>query len=305
MSHSTSVSTSDSWPVGLQVGRYRITAPPSSKRTLETYTATLQSTVGVDRVVSLMRLAGNVPSTVQSSFVARARLAARLCHPNVAQVTNLEEHEGICFAVMEHVEGDRLDALVERLLESNGSLPLEHAVKVLCDLCCGLEHEAEVLRACGAPPRAWVSASDVMLSVDGSVKLISFDGSARNDGVRDRRKPRWSPAGFRRLRPFAGETLVRALGELLLELTTGLQNHPLHPLRTALSGSLSPRVWEELAALPEVLADIACRACILDADDLFETVADFHQELEDFALSHDLTLSPPRLSAFLSAYSTR
>jgi serine/threonine-protein kinase len=63
----------------------------------------------LDRMVAVKILAGHLAGnpTFRDRFLREARLAARLCHPNVVQVFDAGD-EGQPFLVMEYVDGETL-----------------------------------------------------------------------------------------------------------------------------------------------------------------------------------------------------
>ena len=63
---------------------------------------------------------------VSTRFLREARSAARLRHPNVASVFHYGEQQGECFYAMELVEGETLEAQVQR----DGSLSAEKVVEI-------------------------------------------------------------------------------------------------------------------------------------------------------------------------------
>ncbi|MCA9667581.1 MAG: protein kinase [Myxococcales bacterium] len=75
-------------------------------------------------------------------FYAEARAMARVSHPNVVQIYDFGEHQGLPFIVMERVRGEPLSQFVER-----GPLPLDVAIGVLAQVGSGLDavHEAGVI----------------------------------------------------------------------------------------------------------------------------------------------------------------
>src|SRR6476659_537190 len=64
---------------------------------------------------------------VRSRFLREARAAAQIHHPNVAQVRHYIEQDVDCLYVMELVEGETLEARIQR----EGPMPLAVALEVL------------------------------------------------------------------------------------------------------------------------------------------------------------------------------
>ena len=106
----------------------------------------------------------------RSRFLREARAAARIHHPNVARVTHYGEQNGECFYVMELVEGETLEAIVQR----EGPMPIARALEVI-------EQAARALaaaEACGVVHRD-LKPSNIMLESDPGgcapiVKVIDY-----------------------------------------------------------------------------------------------------------------------------------
>ncbi|MBK6533720.1 MAG: serine/threonine protein kinase, partial [Deltaproteobacteria bacterium] len=74
-------------------------------------------------------VAGN--PEVRARFVREGRIAARLRHPNVVDVTDVGVHEGVPYLVMEFLEGESLAAMLAR----EGVLPVPAIVEILVPVC--------------------------------------------------------------------------------------------------------------------------------------------------------------------------
>jgi tRNA A-37 threonylcarbamoyl transferase component Bud32 len=128
-----------------------------------------QDTV-LDRRVAVKVLADNLAGddAFRQRFLREARLAARLCHPNIVQVFDAGE-DGRPFLVMEYVDGE---TVADRL--SRGSGFSDDEVRTLAtDLSAGLAHA----HAMGIVHRD-VKPHNVLLGPDGVAKLTDF-GIAR------------------------------------------------------------------------------------------------------------------------------
>src|SRR5215468_1069425 len=85
---------------------------------------TVLNSVVALKVISL-KLAEN--PIARARFLREARAAAQIHHPNVARVTHYGEQDGEYFYAMELVEGETLQARIER----TGPLPLSLALEVI------------------------------------------------------------------------------------------------------------------------------------------------------------------------------
>src|SRR5262249_15726012 len=109
----------------------------------------------------------------RARFLREARAAAQIHHPNVARVTHYGEQDGEYFYVVELIEGETLQARVQR----NGPMPLSLALEVIEQAAGGLAGA----EACGVVHRA-LKPSNLMIESDPSdqllVKIIDY-GVAR------------------------------------------------------------------------------------------------------------------------------
>lgn len=98
-------------------------------------------------------------------FHAEARMAAQLSHPNIVEVYDFGEHDGLDFLVMEYIEGPTLAAV----LAERGSLEPEQVRSLLVQLASALAkaHASDVVHRDLKP-------SNVLLTADGIAKLMDF-----------------------------------------------------------------------------------------------------------------------------------
>jgi serine/threonine protein kinase/Flp pilus assembly protein TadD len=105
----------------------------------------------------------------RARFLREARAAAKIHHPNVARVSHYGEQDGECFYAMELVEGETLEARVQR----DGPLALPLALEIIQQTARGLA-AAEV---CGVVHRD-IKPSNLMIESPASdevlVKIIDY-----------------------------------------------------------------------------------------------------------------------------------
>jgi serine/threonine-protein kinase len=124
----------------------------------------------LDRPVAVKVLADHLAAddTFRQRFLREARLAARLCHPNIVQVFDAGD-DGRPFLVMEYVDGE---TIADRLARGAGFSPAE-VLTLAADLSAGLAHAHEM----GIVHRD-VKPHNVLLGPGGVTKLTDF-GIAR------------------------------------------------------------------------------------------------------------------------------
>lgn len=108
-----------------------------------------------------------------SKFRVEAQSAAGLAHPNIVNVYDVGEEEGIYFIVMELVEGITLKEYVEK----KGRLAVREATSIAIQISMGLQaaHQNDIVHRDVKP-------QNIIISTDGKVKVTDF-GIARAASV--------------------------------------------------------------------------------------------------------------------------
>jgi len=118
-------------------------------------------------------------------FTDEAKIASRLVHPNIVQIYDLGQEDGVPYIAMELVPGRDLHMLLYRLSQEGGALPIHLVCYIISEVCEGL-HFAHEFRDLDGEPQSIVhrdiSPRNILISFDGQVKLTDF-GIAR---ARDR-----------------------------------------------------------------------------------------------------------------------
>jgi serine/threonine protein kinase len=118
------------------------------------------------------------------TFLNEARISARMNHPNVVQVYEVYEEQGVPVIVMEYLDGQSFATL----LQSHCSEPENPPTLVLSVLCRALEglHYAHSLADFDGRPMNLihrdVTPHNIMVTCDGQVKLLDF-GIAKLDNI--------------------------------------------------------------------------------------------------------------------------
>ena len=163
-------------------GSYVLTAHLGRGGMADVFRAQRTGVAGFERTVVVKRILptfNNDPQFVQM-FINEAKIAARLAHPNIAQVYELGEIDGEYFMVLEYVKGmdllHVLRALAKRGVDSR-ALPPPVAAYIARETARALSHAHEhALQDGSLHPIVHrdVSPQNIMLSYDGQVKLVDF-----------------------------------------------------------------------------------------------------------------------------------
>lgn len=145
--------------VGEQVGRYLL-----QERLGEGSTAIIfrsfHPALGVPVAVKVFR-----PETRGGDLFSEARILAKLDHPNIVRVLDVDESDGIPYIVFEYVGSMTLEDLVT----ASGRLPCDRVLELGVELASGLlaAHEQSLLHRDVKP-------SNVLIRKDGRAKLVDF-----------------------------------------------------------------------------------------------------------------------------------
>jgi serine/threonine protein kinase len=124
---------------------------------------------------------GEHPEAIRM-FLNEARLSARMNHPNVVQVYEVVEDQGMPVIVMEYLEGQSF-AMILRNLHRLEEYPVNLALSLLCKALEGLHYAHSLTDFSGRPLKIIhrdVTPHNIIVTYDGQVKLLDF-GIAKLD----------------------------------------------------------------------------------------------------------------------------
>jgi serine/threonine-protein kinase len=164
---------------GYTLDRYELLCPVASGGMASVWLARMRGKRGFEKLFAIKTIKTELSDDprFEHMFLDEARIASGIQHPNVVQVLDLGEQDGILYTVMEWVDGDSL-ARVRRAAAKNGAtIPLGIALRIVADACAGL-HAAHDLKdgdgyALGVVHRD-VSPHNILISTEGTVKVIDF-----------------------------------------------------------------------------------------------------------------------------------
>jgi eukaryotic-like serine/threonine-protein kinase len=165
--------------MGPLLGRYELLMRVGTGGMATVWAARLRGTRGFQKLVALKTILPRYSSDPEYErlLLDEARLTAQVHHPNVAQILDLGEDNGLLFLAMEWIEGVSLSELLRAAEESGVQIPLSVAIRIGTQVAAGL-HAAHELRDAdgelvGLVHRD-VSPQNVLVSFDGITKVIDF-----------------------------------------------------------------------------------------------------------------------------------
>jgi len=282
-----------------QLGKYQTVRPIASGGMAAVYLGKAVGVGGFERFVAIKVMHPHIAHERDyvEMFLDEARLAARIRHPNVVPVIDVEKDaEGVPFIVMEFIEGPTLGQMLKLMRRHQDALPIDIALRIMCDVLNGL-HAAHELRGKDKQPlnlvHRDVSPQNIMVGYDGITRLTDF-GVARarvrihttrssqikgklaylppeqlSEETPDRRADVYG-AGVVLWEALTGQRLFKAETEakLIMRLLEGAKLHP---------REVNPDV-------PEAIDAAVMKALAMAPDDRYGTAAEFADALEDAAM---------------------
>jgi serine/threonine-protein kinase len=274
------------------------------------YVGRQASAFGVTRWVAIKRAHAHLLEDPEfaRSLVTEAKVAARIHHPNVVAVQNVEESEGEVILVMDYVEGVSLSQLAW-----SGGVPSAIAIRILLDVCAGLQAAHDLTddhgRSVGLVHRD-VSPHNILVGLDGVARLTDFgiakaSSQQSTTGARTVTGILKGKVGYMAPEYVAGTNLdarsdVFSLGVVLWEILTGQRlfrgSSDIETLNLVLRQKI-PSPSSVRHGLPKDLDRVVERALARPLENRFRSAAELGDELEAVARSHGLVAPPGAVAA--------
>ena len=299
------------------LGRYELLLPVAQGGMATVWVARMKGTRGFSKIVAVKTMLPALSSDprFEKMFLSEAELASRIKHPNVCEILDLGEHEGVLYLVMEWIDGESLVTLLGDCERSGRRVPFAAAAQIGADAARGL-HAAHELKDEGGElvgvVHRDVSPHNILVTYDGIVKIVDFgvakamarsDHQTTNAGHLKGKVHFMAPE-----QAFCDEidrrTDVFALGIVLYQLTTG--HHPfradneLATLARITSPDPVPAPSRHVAEYPPELAKVLLKALAKAPDQRFATMRDFAEALEAAAVKLGEAAGAQGLEAFVN-----
>jgi serine/threonine-protein kinase len=303
-----------------RLGPYELTDHIGRGGMADIYRAKKKGAFGLEREVVLKEVLPEYASCdrMASLLAEEARIASRLEHPNIVRIEDLQREDGHLYIAMEYVEGLDLREALRGASRLGQRIPIEVSVFIVEEIAKALDYAHGCtftnpsLGGLGSPPALRappsgllrhgvihrdVSPSNVLLSLDGEVKLCdfgiarSFDGAELEDVAIDLGGIVEGKAGYMSPEQARGETLdgradIFAAGILLWELVAGRKLYKAGPgeslFDVARRGHV-PEIAPRGLPFEEELFAIVARATAFSRDDRWPTAAAMGEALGAWA----------------------
>jgi serine/threonine protein kinase len=295
---------------GTPIGKYVVRRKLAEGGMAEIYLAAVLGPEGFEKDVVIKRVRpglANDPGFVRM-FIAEARVASRLNHPNLVHIFDFDKHEDTYYLAMEYVRGHSLWELRRRCQERGVAIPPMLVAQIAMEVARGLAFAHRLTengRSLGLVHRD-VTPHNVLLSFDGTVKLTDFGIAkagtrATASGVLKGKFAYMAPEQARG-DPVDARTDVFALGVTSWELLTGARlfegDGDVAVLRAVQESLIAPpaRLNPEV---PLALDAVVMRALERDPARRWPTAHEMERALAEFLMGAARSLDDTDVGAFL------
>jgi serine/threonine-protein kinase len=290
-------------------GKYTLICRLASGGMANLYLAKLVGREGFEKYVAIKRIHEHLSeeNLFIKMFVDEARLAARISHPNVAQVIELDHLDGSHFIAMEYVDGESLATLLRR---ARPKIPL--CTRIVANAAAGLHAAHELCDKFGESLHVVhrdVSPHNILISYAGAVKVVDF-GVARARGNLQTTDVGTVKGKFAYMSPeqiqsgsVDRRSDVFALGIVLYEATTYRRlfrtDTEHETILKVLSGQITPPS-EIREGYPPALEKIVMKALNENPKKRYQTAEELQVALESFIAESGKPILPGTVAKLMS-----
>ncbi|MCB9637519.1 MAG: protein kinase [Myxococcales bacterium] len=236
-------------------------------------------------------------------FKDEARIAGALLHPNIVQIYELGEVDGLHFISMEYIDGIDLARVIKIRRALNMPIPMELAVTIGVGVCRALHYAHDEKDANGMPLNMIhrdVTPHNVLISRQGDVKLTDFGIAKASQNVAETavgelkgKLSYMSPeqaAGY----PLDKRSDLFQVGIMLYEILTlqkMFEGKSDHTLLAKIQNGDFPRLHTLLPNLPPAFEQIIMKALALNPNERYQDASELERDL--LRLQSELLVPPP------------
>jgi eukaryotic-like serine/threonine-protein kinase len=284
------------------LGRYELVQPLGVGGMAQVFKARALGPGGFRRDVVVKRI---LPEYSRDSefirmFVDEAKILGLLHHPNIVQVYDFGEEDGLLFLALEYVEGPSLSRVLRTLRGANKKMPPAIVAFVAREICRALACVHELCDDQGRPLGAIhrdVTPSNVILTPAGEVKLLDFGVATFKNALQATKsgtvkgKPAYLAPEQLEGKTIDGRVDLFSLGIVMHEMLT-LQHlfagdSDLGTVKQIMEMEI-PRPSANRDDVPESLERAVMRALARDRSQRFGTAAEMAAALDDFVVASKL-----------------
>jgi serine/threonine-protein kinase len=260
-----------------QAGKYRLESLLAEGGMAAVWSAQMESLDTVVAVKVLSPALSDLPAFRQQ-FKAEAHRIAQLHHPNIIEVHDCEDEDGLMYIAMRYVSGGSLSEYVKKLA---GPMDLSLATKLTAQLASALQaaHDQGLIHQDVKPANVLLGRADWPLLSDFG---IAGAGTREERGGNITGTPPYMSPEQWEGRELDGASDQYSLAVVFYQLVTGqlpFRADSVEDLRTLAVTTPPPRPRELNAGIPGPVEEVMLRALNKRPGDRFATISDFSNAL--------------------------
>ncbi len=300
-------------PVRGELGRYRLIAEIARGGMGIVYLALMPGAGGFYKTLVIKELKPELSHNPDflGMFHDEARIAARLQHPNIVQVNEVDSVGDRHFIAMEYLEGCTLRRAIKKL---GPELTIGMHLGVLSEILRGLHHAHELTDESGASlglVHRDMNPHNIFLTFDGQAKIVDFgivktlDSSQHTEvGVFKGKVAYMPPEQAMPDLRVDRRADIYAMGVMLWEAVTGRRFwkglSDIQILTTLIQKKPMPSLDEVKPDTPAGLKRICTRALAWDREERYATAEEFRVDIDKYVTSSRANVSTRDLGALLA-----
>ena len=244
-------------------------------------------------------------------FLDEVRLVRAIKHPNVVEIYDVGDAEGVMWMSMEWVEGESLHTVIAEAGKRR-AIPAELAVKIIADAASGL-HAAHELRDLDGSLRGVVhrdvSPHNILIGTNGMVKLVDFGVAKAIGRISEATRAGQLKGKFGYMSPeqALGKAVDRrsdifSLGIVLFELTTSRRlfrgEHDIDTLKLVIGGPI-PKPSSIDPKYPPGLERIVLKALERNPEARYQTAQALAEDLRAYLKSERIVVAQSGLAGLM------
>jgi serine/threonine protein kinase len=287
------------------LGKYEIARALSVGGMAEVFLAMQKGAGSFEKPVALKRIRRSVLERRRFAvehFLNEAKIAATLQHPNIAQIFDVGEEEGLLYLAMEYVHGKDLRVVSRRLADRGTKMHCGTALFIARELALALHHAYTAVDLNGRQLKAIhrdVSPHNVIIGFSGAVKLVDFGVATsattrQDDPFEVAGKHNYMSPEQLHGKPLDARSDLFSLGTVLYELLAGTRpfarNTP-EETQAAINETQYTPLSQVRTDLPAGVDRLLSKLLARKADDRFPDGNRVAEEIATFAQQAQLVLS--------------
>lgn len=298
---------------GTRFGKYNLLKRIAVGGMAEIFLARQEGLEGFEKMICIKRIRPHLSSQPNfvNMFLNEAKLAARLNHPNIAQIYDLGRINDSYFIAMEYISGRDMSRILPKAQAKGIPFPMIYALKVAANVCDGLNDAHTKTDAYGNPLHIVhrdVTPENCLVGFNGTVKLVDFGIAKANTQLEETQAGELKgKLSYMSPEQAMGEPLdhrsdIFSLGAILYEWITGARmftgENEMAILKEIVDGHIyRPSYFNENVPLP--VEKILMRALDKDREKRYQSAWDMHYDIDTYLASCEFTPSNIHLANFL------